>query len=66
MLWVYILIGLIVVIGLIYWLKPKKEKEEETDASVTPQTPSETETPPETPEPAETEESSSSDEEKPM
>ena len=61
MTWVYIIIGLVVVIGLFYWIKSKK-KEEGVDLS-TPETP--LETPPETPQPTETDETSS-DEEKPM
>ncbi len=57
MMWVYIIIGLVIVIGLVYWLKPKG-KEEGADLS----TPS---TPPEDSQPAETEETPS-DEERPM
>jgi len=60
MTWVYIIIGLVVVIGLVYWLKPKKQ-EGGVDLSTPP------ETPPETPQPTETEtEETPSDEEKPM
>jgi len=46
MFWVYIIIGLVVVISLVYWAKSKK-KEEGTDFS-TPPTPSIPETPQET------------------
>ena len=63
MTWVYIIIGLVVVIGLVYWLKSKK-KEGGVDLSASPTPP---ETPPETPQPTETEtEETPSDEEKPM
>jgi len=66
MTWVYIIIGLVVVIGLVYWFKSKKEEDGGVDLS-TPPTPPITPTPPETPQPTETEtEESSSDEEKPM
>ena len=57
MIWVYIIIGLVVVIGLVYWFKSKKEGGG-ADFSTPP-------TPPETPQPTETEETPS-DEEKPM
>ncbi len=63
MVWVYIIIGLVVVIGLVYWFKSKKE-EGGADLS-TPPTPPITPTPPETPQPTETQETPP-DEEKPM
>ncbi len=63
MTWVYIIIGLVVVIGLVYWLKSKK-KEEGVDLSTPSETPSETSQPTEIEEtPAE---ETPSDEEKPM
>ncbi len=62
MTWVYIIIGLVAVIGLVYWLKPKK-KEEGVDLSAPLETPPETETPQST----ETETGETpSDEERPM
>lgn len=58
--WVYIIIGLVVVIGGIYWFRSKKSKG--ADLSATPPTPSETE-PTETAEPTEREENVPSDDE---
>ena len=58
MMWIYIIIGIIVVIGIIYWLK-SRSKGGEPEMPASPEAPSPSG-------PAETPESSSSEEEKPM
>jgi len=68
MLWIYIIIGIVVVVGLIYWFKSRGKGGGGPEMPSSPQTPPQT--PPETPSsagPTESQgESSSESEERPM
>ncbi len=61
--WLWIIIGLVIVVGLVFWAMSRK-KEQGVDMSATPEVPKTSE--PSASETPETPESSSSDEEKPM
>jgi len=63
MLWIYIIIGIVVVIGLVYWFKSGKKGDGGSEMPTPPQTPPET---PSSTGPTETPESPSSEEERPM